>query len=129
MHRNQEVITTVEQSINDWFSRLPSTNMLQAIQQFNLEGEEDNVRKLLFALFRCQNYSFDSDYAPKNLTIASAFLWLSYLQYIEQFKSVSSHFCVYARVDINYVSRVGRGFRRSNRKIFAYNPPILYCAR
>lgn len=65
--------------------------MLQAIRQFNLEEEEDNVRKLLFALFRCQNYSFDNDYTLKNLTFESAFLWLSYLQYIKQFMSVSSN--------------------------------------
>jgi hypothetical protein len=63
--------------------------MLKAIQQFDLEKEEDGIRQLLFGLFRCQNYSLEKDYQLEYISEASTFLWLKYLEYVKQHGSVS----------------------------------------
>ena len=79
----------MEQVINDWFSRIAEGSILKAIRQFNLAKEEENVRQLLLVLFRCQNYSLENDYyTTDNLSEANTFLWLSYLEYMKQYKSV-----------------------------------------
>jgi hypothetical protein len=70
--------------------------MLKAIQQFNLEKEEDGIRQLLFGLFRCQNYSLENDYQLEYISEASTFLWLTYLEYVKQHKSV--------RLDWQYIA-------------------------
>jgi hypothetical protein len=63
--------------------------MLKAVRQFNLEKEEESIRKLLFVLFRYQNYSLENDYQLDNLSEANTFLWLSYLEYVKQYRTVS----------------------------------------
>jgi hypothetical protein len=89
--RDGSVVSTVEKVISDWFSRVPNGSMLKAIQQFDLEKEEDGIRQLLFGLFRCQNYSLEKDYQLEYISEASTFLWLTYLEYVKQHKSVRLH--------------------------------------
>jgi hypothetical protein len=87
--RDSSVVSTVEKVIGDWFSLVPNGSMLKAIQQFDLEKEEDGIRQLLFGLFRCQNYSLENDYQLEYISEVSTFLWLTYLEYVKQHGSVS----------------------------------------
>jgi hypothetical protein len=86
--RDGSVVSMVERVISDWFSRGPNGSMLKAIQQFDMEKEEDGIRQLLFGLFHCQNYSLEKDYQLEYISEVSTFLWLTYLEYVKKHKSV-----------------------------------------
>ncbi len=87
-NRDGSVVIAVEQVIKAWLSRAANGSLLKAIQLIGLEKNQENVRQILFALIRCQDYSLEYDYQLDTLSEASSFLWLSYIEYVKLFKSV-----------------------------------------
>jgi hypothetical protein len=81
-------VIAVEQVIKAWLSRAANGSILKAIQLIGLEKNQESIRQILFALFRCQDYSLEYDYQLDALSEASTFLWLSYIEYVKHFKSV-----------------------------------------
>jgi hypothetical protein len=118
MNRDASVVITLEQVINDWFSRVANGSILKAIQHFGLGKVEENVRQLLFVLFRCQNYLLENDYQPDNLSEANTFLWLSYLEYVKQHRSVSTTQIIILNVPVFYIITRLKNLKKQRKDIY-----------